>query len=406
MSIDDTHVASSSSFQNAENVDSRSGEDLKNVPGIFFYKSGVISHQLSMGIGNEIIVVTGSSGFVGQHLVKLLQERDDNCAEIRLFDLKPYENKLGHSEKKPVKHYVADIRDKNALLEALKGADCVIHAAAVVDIKLFPNVEEMVSTNVDGTQFIIDACIQQNVPRLVFVSTTDVVCGTEHIFYGTESTTPIPSTFMIGKYGETKCKAEKLALSANGQLLANGERALRTVSIRPTPLYGQEDKHFFYEAIRYAKKHKYYLRIRSLDERLQICYVGNAAWALIKAKDRLVVDETICGESFFITDDSAIIDIHEHIRPFMEARHIKVSNYIFPYWLAWIILSLICLFLRVINVFVKYEVDIPSVSQLNYMCSTFFYNRSKATLRLDYQPIFNPEEADSFSLDYYSNVEL
>lgn len=49
-----------------------------------------------------------------------------------------------------------------------------------------------------------------------------MVCGTEHIFYGTESTTPIPTTFMIGKYGETKCISEKLVLEASGTKLANG----------------------------------------------------------------------------------------------------------------------------------------------------------------------------------------
>ncbi|GFX53490.1 hypothetical protein TNCV_4652761 [Trichonephila clavipes] len=275
-----------------------------------------------MAVRNEIVVVTGSSGFVGQHLVKLLHEHDDHCSEIRLFDLKPYENKIGHREKKPVKHFIGDIRDAAAVSEAFKGANCVIHAAAVVDLKSSKNVNEMVTTNVDGTETVIDACIRQNIPRLVFCSTTDVVCGTEHIFYGTESTTPIPSTFMIGTYGQTKCKAERLVLKANGQLLANGDGTLRTVSVRPTPLYGPQDQCFFYEILRYAKKHKYYLRIRSLDERLQISFVGNAAWALIKAKDRLAVDETISGESFFITDDTAIIDIHEHIRPFLEVRNI------------------------------------------------------------------------------------
>lgn len=41
------------------------------------------------------ICVTGGSGFLGQHLVKLLQERDDNCKEIRIVDLVSYTNHLG-----------------------------------------------------------------------------------------------------------------------------------------------------------------------------------------------------------------------------------------------------------------------------------------------------------------------
>lgn len=42
----------------------------------------------------EVVLVTGSSGFLGQHVVKLLQEHDKTVKEIRLFDIKPYENNL------------------------------------------------------------------------------------------------------------------------------------------------------------------------------------------------------------------------------------------------------------------------------------------------------------------------
>lgn len=189
--------------------------------------------------------------------------------------------------------------------------------------------------------------------------------------------------------------------------MISGENTLHTVSVRPTPFYGEEDKKFFYSILKHTKKHNgYYRKIRSLDERLQVCYVGNAAWAHVKAKDRLAVDETISGEAFFVTDDTPIIDIHEHLQYYIEARGYKVSDYIFPYWLAWIVLSLLGLIISIINMFVKFEVDIPPVSSLNYMCSTFFFNRSKATLRLDYQPLYSPEEAKELSLKYYKNVTL
>ncbi|KAG8173564.1 hypothetical protein JTE90_021687 [Oedothorax gibbosus] len=355
----------------------------------------------------EVVLVTGSSGCLGQHIVKLLQEKDDNVSEIRLFDRVPYDNKLGHEEKKSMKHYVADIKNFDSLLEAFSGVDCVIHAAAVIDMRFYPDEKEMVATNVNGTKNVIDACIQRNVARLVFSSTTDMVCGTEHIFYGTESTTPIPTTFMIGKYGETKYTSEKLVLEASGTKLANGEATLKTLSVRSTPFYGEEDKKFFYSILQHTKKSRgCYRKIRSLDERLQVSYVGNAAWAHIKAKDRLAVDETISGEAFFITDDTPIIDIHEHFQFYIESRGYKVSDYIFPYWLAWIVLSLLAMVVSMVNLFVKFEVEIPPVSSLNYLCSTFFFNRSKATLRLDYQPLYSPEEAKQLSLEYYKNVPL
>lgn len=360
-----------------------------------------------MLLKKEIVVVTGSSGCLGQHIVKLLQEKDDNVGEIRLFDRKPYENTLGHLEQKKMVHFPKDIRDTPALLEALDGADCVIHCAAIIDTRLIPDASEMFSVNVDGTKDIIDACLRKNISRLIFASTSDMVCGTEHIFYGTESTTPIPTSFMIGKYGESKCVAEDLVLKASGKLCSDGKTVLRTVALRPTPFYGENDEHFFINILKFTKKaNGVYYKIRSLDERLQISYVGNVAWAFVKAKERLVVDETISGEAFFITDDMPIIDIHEHVQPFIESRGFRVSAYVIPYWIAWLFLSIACFSLRLINVFFQYQPDMPNIYQLNYMCSTFFFNRSKATLRLDYQPIYTPEEAKERCMPYYAKVIL
>lgn len=42
----------------------------------------------------QTVLVTGSSGCLGQHLVKLLHENDDTVGEIRCYDIKPYQNNL------------------------------------------------------------------------------------------------------------------------------------------------------------------------------------------------------------------------------------------------------------------------------------------------------------------------
>lgn len=42
----------------------------------------------------QTVLVTGSSGCLGQHIVKLLHEKDDTVGEIRCYDIKPYQNNL------------------------------------------------------------------------------------------------------------------------------------------------------------------------------------------------------------------------------------------------------------------------------------------------------------------------
>ncbi len=44
-----------------------------------------------------VILVTGGAGFLGQHVVKLLQERGQNIKEIRVFDIFSYEDRMGES---------------------------------------------------------------------------------------------------------------------------------------------------------------------------------------------------------------------------------------------------------------------------------------------------------------------
>ena len=45
--------------------------------------------------GYEVVVVTGGAGFLGQHVVKLLQLRADHVMEIRVVDIQPYRQRLG-----------------------------------------------------------------------------------------------------------------------------------------------------------------------------------------------------------------------------------------------------------------------------------------------------------------------
>ena len=58
------------------------------------------SSQTSEGVapasvGGDVVVVTGGCGFLGQHIVKLLQTRATHVKEVRILDLKPFTQRLG-----------------------------------------------------------------------------------------------------------------------------------------------------------------------------------------------------------------------------------------------------------------------------------------------------------------------
>lgn len=97
-----------------------------------------------------------------------------------------------------VRLFLGDVRDLDRLRFACKGADLVIHAAALKHVDAGEvDPFEFAKTNVIGTQNVITACIQEGVGRAVLLS-TDKACSPWNL------------------YGNTKALAEKLWVRANG----------------------------------------------------------------------------------------------------------------------------------------------------------------------------------------------
>ena len=99
------------------------------------------------------VLVTGSEGFLGHRLCKLLEARNEHTV-VR------YDLQLGH-----------DVLDAKQLDHALNGVDACIHLAAVADLYIAEDNPELTqSINVDATRLVLEACNRHNV-RLLFAST-------------------------------------------------------------------------------------------------------------------------------------------------------------------------------------------------------------------------------------------
>ena len=130
------------------------------------------------------ILVTGGAGFIGKNMVKTLKEKH----EVVVFD---------QSEG-------CDVLDREQLLEATRGCDAVFHLAAFLGVR---NTEEnplkTLDVNIIGVRNVLDACVKNDVKRVVFSSSSEV--------YGNPEKTPVAESDRLAPvsvYGYTKIIGE------------------------------------------------------------------------------------------------------------------------------------------------------------------------------------------------------
>ena len=125
---------------------------------------------------NKILLITGGTGSFGNAVLKRFLESD--IAEIRIFsrDEKKQDDMRKRFTNPKLKFYIGDVRDYQGVLNATRGVDYIFHAAA---LKQVPSCEfhpmEAVKTNILGTENVLEAAIQNEVKRVVCLSTDKAV---------------------------------------------------------------------------------------------------------------------------------------------------------------------------------------------------------------------------------------
>lgn len=110
-------------------------------------------------------LVTGSTGFVGNVLVRRLIE---SGRKVRAFLRNTSDTTA--LEGLPVERTIGNILDTRSLIESFRGVDTVYHLAAKITI--MPGEEQMIrKINLEGTRNVIKACLDANVKKLIYTST-------------------------------------------------------------------------------------------------------------------------------------------------------------------------------------------------------------------------------------------
>ena len=125
---------------------------------------------------NKVLLITGGTGSFGKAAIRRFLNSD--LKEIRIFsrDEKKQDDMRKTYNNKKLQFYIGDVRDYDSINSAMRGVDYVFHAAA---LKQVPSCEfyplEAVKTNVLGTSNTLEAAINNQVERVVCLSTDKAV---------------------------------------------------------------------------------------------------------------------------------------------------------------------------------------------------------------------------------------
>ena len=147
-------------------------------------------------LNGKKVLITGGTGSLGHALTQRILNSD--VEQIRILSRNEFKQVSMESliRDERLRFLIGDVRDKERLVRALEDVDIVFHAAA---LKHVPKVEynpfEAIKTNVQGSQNVIDACIENDVERAVCIGTDKAVSP-------------------LNIYGATKLLMEKLFITA------------------------------------------------------------------------------------------------------------------------------------------------------------------------------------------------
>jgi len=152
-----------------------------------------------MDLNGKTIFITGGTGSFGKACIETLLS-DHGPRVIRIFsrdELKQSEMQTDYLGEGRLRFFLGDVRDRNRLIDATRGVDLIIHAAALKQVPACEyNPFEAAQTNIIGVENVVAAAIANEVPRTLLLSTDKAVNP-------------------VNLYGATKLCAEKIVTQAN-----------------------------------------------------------------------------------------------------------------------------------------------------------------------------------------------
>ncbi len=314
-------------------------------------------------------LVTGGGGFLGSAIVKALLARDDFVKAIQRGDY-PFLKEWG------VETIKGDLSVAEDINNAVKECDIVFHVAAKAGV--WGDYKDYYQSNVIATKNVIDACKKNNVSYLVYTSTPSVIFdGTDE--EGINESVPYTKN-CFNHYQKTKLEAEQLVLNANSD-------ELKTVALRPHLIWGPGDPHLIPRVINRAKAGRLKL-VGTKDNKVDSCYIDNAAHAHVLAADCLKSDARCAGKVYFVSNDEPLT-MSDLINKILAAARLPPVDKTVPENLAYTVGFILEKLYTLFNI--KTE-PIMTRFVARQLSTSHWFDLSAAKQDLDYQPLVSIEE--------------
>ncbi|KAJ9630514.1 hypothetical protein H2203_001037 [Taxawa tesnikishii (nom. ined.)] len=288
------------------------------------------------------VLVTGGSGFLGNAIIKALQEKHPKW-RLFILDVCPPANpdqKVGYER--------ADITFATEVERAIAdiAPTIIVHTAGIVPngqarYSNKPAVKDRVfAINYGGTQNVVDAAKKHGVRALIYTSSCTVISDDLAHDYP-HMNEEIPTGSATLPYGASKAPAERLVLSANSDTLS-------TCALRPATIIGPEDSFGVIATIHtcIANFTTPWI-IGTGDNMYDFVYITNVADAHVLAIENLLSSRTAAGQAMFVSNQEpiyfrdfmmAIWAEFGHVPPFqvrIPAAVAGLAGYVFE-WVSWI----------------------------------------------------------------------
>lgn len=251
-------------------------------------------------------LVTGATGFIGRHLSEhLLREG----RKVKLFCRPESEHKLLPHSKESAEIVVGDLRDQDSIDKAMHGVERVYHCAGHV-LDWGPQ-DTFYATNVQGTQWLLEAAVEQKVKRFIHLSSIAV--------FGVPSPTYFDdkSPYNPGKdfYSRSKIEGEALAFQYHR------DHGLPVVVLRPSVVYGPGSG-WVEEPLRLIRQNKMFL-ISGGKGTCHPCYIDNLINAMLLASEH----PNAIGQGYIVGDNNSITfeEFFNHLAKIVGAKPVKKS---------------------------------------------------------------------------------